>query len=927
METIILEKALRLTPQPVGSSATMENTSNPSRMLRFGVFEADRELGELRRRGVQVRLQQQPFRILLILLDHAGELVSRDQLRHELWSADTYVDFDHNLNKAMNRLRYVLGDTADNPRFIETLPRRGYRFIASVTSTPESSHLPETVQAEPPTPGTREIEPVNQQGLRAPLRSLRWAAIGLVLIVAIGAGIVGYHHLYSSRSGSLSSVTPRRSIAVLGFKNLSGSAGEAWLSTALPDWLTTDLSAGGQLRTISSEAVSRMETELALAPADSLGKESLGKVGKDLGTDYVVVGAYAVIGDGAEGQVRLDLRLQDTRTGETITAVSETGTESHLFNLVSVAGGSLRAKLGIAGVTAQEASQVAVALPENHDAARLYSEGVEKLQIFDAPAARNLLEQSIAIEPGYPLAHAALATALEQLGYDRKAEDEAKIAVQLSTNLPRSERLLVEGRYDEMSRNRDGAINMYRALVEFFPDSLDYGLALAHAQTSAGKATEALATIESLRKLPAPLSEDPRLDLAEDWAAEALGDFRHDLNAAMKAGEKARAINASLLLAQALADEGWAYENLGQVSEALAAEEESRSLFAAVGYRRGVGLATNEIGITLMNKGDAAGAKAKYEESLAIRRTLGNKMGIAANLDNLGDALLALGRLNEARTKLEESMAVYHELGHEDGVARVKGDLGTLLLSMGDHRLAKKNFEESLEVSSHLGDKSSAALDMAGIGSVLRAEGDTEGAKKFQSQALSVFEETGERTGAAQAKLSLAQLHMDEGNAEPAVNEARQAASEFKRENGAENEAIANAILARALLAEQNPTDAASAIQRANAALTNCDCYGARLLVQINSARVRAASEIASDKKQAVSMIEHALQQTKQMRFLNYEFEARLALAEIEMRSDNVAAAELHLKGLEKDASTQGFGLFARQAETVLRQPKAVVRN
>jgi DNA-binding winged helix-turn-helix (wHTH) protein/tetratricopeptide (TPR) repeat protein/TolB-like protein len=916
----------------------MEKTSNPSRMLRFGVFEADRQLGELRRQGLQVRLQQQPFRILLILLDNAGELVSRERLRQELWPADTYVDFDHNLNKAMNRLRYVLGDTADNPRFIETLPRRGYRFIAPViapVSTPAVDALPATADAEIPTAAPSEPHAadndatavVTRQALRVPLLALLWSAIGLVLIVAIGVGIVGYRHLYPFRSGSLSSVTPRRSVAVLGFKNLSGNPSETWLSTALPDWLTTDLSAGGQLRTISAEAVSRMETELALSHVDSLGKESLSKVGKNLSTDYVVVGAYAVIGEGSAGQVRLDLRLQDTRTGETIAAVSETGTESHLFNLVSVAGGSLRAKLGIAGVTAQEASQVAVALPENHDAARLYSEGLERMRIFDAPAARDLLEKSIAIEPGYPLSHAAVASAWEQLGDDRKAEEEAKTAVQLSANLPRSDRLLVEGRYDDMSRNRDGAINVYRALFEFFPDSLDYGLALAHAQTSAGKGTEALATIELLRKLPVPLSDDPRLDLAEDWAAEELGDFRHCLNSAMKASQKARAIDASLLLAQALADEGWAYDNLGQSDDAIAAAQESRRLFAAVGYRRGVGLATNEIGITLMNKGDAAGAKAKYEESLAIRRALGNKMGIAANLDNLGDALLALGRLNESRSKYEESMAVYRELGHEDGVARVKGDLGVLLLAMGDHQLAKQNFQEALEVCSHLGDRSNAALDMAGMGSALRAEGDIEGAKKFDSQALATFEETGKRSGAALTELSLAQLLIDEGSATPAVNEARQAASEFKREKGAENEAVANAILARALLAERNVNDARSAIAEANAALSRCDCYGARLLVDITSAQVSAASDTALEYKRAAGMIERVLPQIKQMGFMNYEYEARLSLAEIELRRGNLPLAQAQLKTLEKQASAHGFGLFARQAAAILRQANGTAQK
>jgi DNA-binding winged helix-turn-helix (wHTH) protein len=98
----------------------------------FGVFEIDRRSGELRKGGVRVRLAAQPFEVLLALLDRAGQVVTRDELQRRIWPADTFVDFDRGLNKAVNRLRDALGDTADSPRFIETIPKRGYRFIAPV---------------------------------------------------------------------------------------------------------------------------------------------------------------------------------------------------------------------------------------------------------------------------------------------------------------------------------------------------------------------------------------------------------------------------------------------------------------------------------------------------------------------------------------------------------------------------------------------------------------------------------------------------------------------------------------------------------------------------------------------------------------------------------------------------------------------------
>src|SRR5437879_1509793 len=103
-----------------------------ARRTRFGLFEVDANTGELRREGVKVRLQEQPLQILQILLEHPGEVVTREELRKRVWPSDTFVDFDHGINNAIKRLRESLGDTAETLRFIETLPRRGYRFIASL---------------------------------------------------------------------------------------------------------------------------------------------------------------------------------------------------------------------------------------------------------------------------------------------------------------------------------------------------------------------------------------------------------------------------------------------------------------------------------------------------------------------------------------------------------------------------------------------------------------------------------------------------------------------------------------------------------------------------------------------------------------------------------------------------------------------------
>src|ERR1700675_1319490 len=127
----------------------MEAT-NRTGTMRFGAFEVDLRSGELRKHGIRLKLQDQPFQVLALLLEHPGDLVTREEFRQKLWPADTFVDFDTGLNSAIKKLRDVLGDSAEEPRYVETLPRRGYRFIAPVVAQPQGT--PQTqVPAEPGT--------------------------------------------------------------------------------------------------------------------------------------------------------------------------------------------------------------------------------------------------------------------------------------------------------------------------------------------------------------------------------------------------------------------------------------------------------------------------------------------------------------------------------------------------------------------------------------------------------------------------------------------------------------------------------------------------------------------------------------------------------------------------------------------------------
>jgi len=164
------------------------STSPPAadrRFIRFGLFEADLLARELRKNGVRIRLQEQPFQVLALLLDHPGDIVTREQLRETLWPADTFVDFDHSLNTAINKIREALGDSASNPRFVETLARRGYRFIAPVQKNGGEAESPPLVANKPARVPESDAEPLLHPELEVPIphRGLTRALFILIQIM------------------------------------------------------------------------------------------------------------------------------------------------------------------------------------------------------------------------------------------------------------------------------------------------------------------------------------------------------------------------------------------------------------------------------------------------------------------------------------------------------------------------------------------------------------------------------------------------------------------------------------------------------------------------------------------------------------------------------------------------------------------------
>ena len=602
---------------------------------------------------------------------------------------------------------------------------------------------------------------------------VEFVAATLMMLVIIGGTLVarweGRRAAERARSEWRGTqVHARRSVAVLGFKNLSGRSDVAWLSTALSQMLTTELGAGEKLRTIPGENVAQMKINFALPDAETLAPETLARVRKNLATDLVLLGSYLDMGKESGGQIRLDLRLQDAAMGETIAEVAENGTEAALFNLVTRAGTHLREKLGLEQVSASEAVTVSAALPSNLRAARLYSEGLDKLRVFDALAARALLEKAVADDPNHALAHSALAEAWSALGYDTKSVDEAKRAMDFSTNLSREQRLWVEGRYRQAAKEWDKAIGIYQTLFNFFPDNLEYGLRLAATQTSAGKGKDALATSEMLHKLPSPLGDDPRIDLAEADAAGSLSDFKRQASGAIQAAQKGAAEGARLLVARARVAEGLALRALGDGKGANTASYEARQLFAAAGDRNGEARVLHNIGAVFFDQSDLAKAKKAFEQSMLIRHQLGNKAGEASELNNIAVVLAHQKDVDGAKQAYQQSLAISRDIGDRRTIGIVLNNIALLERDQGNFTEAKKTFQEALAIDREVGNQSEIARVLSNIALVLTAEGNLSSARSMLEECLEISRHIGEKNEIGTALANLADVRLKIGELEPA---------------------------------------------------------------------------------------------------------------------------------------------------------------
>jgi TolB-like protein/DNA-binding winged helix-turn-helix (wHTH) protein/Flp pilus assembly protein TadD len=515
----------------------MEQLASTARLIRFGVFELDLRTGELRKSGLKLRLHGQPVEILKLLLERPGELVTREELEKRLWVGDTVVEFEHSINAAVNRLREALGDSADNPRFIETLARRGYRFIYPVAASSPATDVgapAETVQGAGAgeTPHRGVSTSVADVGARhgVPLQK-RWAvaaiASGLAIVAALFAlNVAGLRDRVVTAVGARHGVPLRKieSIAVLPLENLSGDPDQEYFADGMTEALITDLGKISALRVISRTSVMRYKGT----------KKSIPEIARELNVNAVMEGSVMRSGD----RVRI--------TAQLIQAIPEKHLWSESFErdlrdvlalqgeVAQAIAHEVKAKL-----TPQEQARLTRTRPINPQAYREYLEGRVhswRHSTEGSELAIQHFQRAVEIDPKFVLGYVGLARTLitpwgpprvkERIRHAREA---ALKALELDPTSGEAHAALAQIRC-VVDWDWKGAEAEFQLAIELSPGFADAHHDYSHFLVGMGRFEESLR--ESKRALALdPLSVRMRMHLGGHhlWAGQpdlAIAQFR-----------------------------------------------------------------------------------------------------------------------------------------------------------------------------------------------------------------------------------------------------------------------------------------------------------------------------------------------------------------------------------------------------------------
>ena len=595
-------------------------------------------------------------------------------------------------------------------------------------------------------------------------------------------------------------VLPGTSMAIVDFSNLSQSTDNAWLSTALTEMLSTELAMGDKVHVLPDELVRSARAGIAAPLAGGYAMKSLATLRKRLGADFILSGSYLVSGGAGDSNVRLDLALQDTRSGIARATFAQSGSLADLATLVEKAGANLREKSGFAPALADGEQKTGGMLPPNTEVARRMALAVDALRKYDPARAKDELLQALVLAPGYAPAYAYLAQAWKALGYDEKALASAQQAAANSARLAPVPRLQIARQVAIAKVQWKDAIEADRQLLALDPQNPELHLALIDDLLAANQPDAADSALARLREIPG--ADDPRIELKAAMIGQIRGDPKAQALHAQRALQSAQQRDAPALAAQARRSLAIALDQLGEHDKAEALLRESITEFQRAGNPKGEAGARTSLAIVLAGKNQPQPAREEYERALTVFQRIGDQNGLVAIYGNMAIQLWDRGDRDAAEVAAKRVLDIRRETGNLAGQAWALLVLAQIQLDESAADATMETYRQALALDERAGERAHHLSALAKYSEALQLRGDLAAAREICKQAQVEAARSTNPAMATQMELRCAAIALDRGEM-PAFTSGTERALKLARENGdPETPANAGLLLARVDMAK-----------------------------------------------------------------------------------------------------------------------------
>ncbi len=624
--------------------------------------------------------------------------------------------------------------------------------------------------------GTSFTRTVAARPVPAPAKSfpMKWVAIGAVaLVLAVGA-IAGWRYKSHGSSGDSSAVQgPVTSLAIVPFYNATGDSSLNWMGASIAEALTSDIGHSSHLHTVSSDRLQQVLHDLGVSSQSPLDLSTVKRIAEFTHADTIVSGKYERFGQ----QTRINVTVHDLKNDQEVSVRTDVANENELLSSLEKLAGDLRGKLAtnpeiLKDLQAHSQHATTKSIP----ALRAYDEGLQLSRAGQYNQAVTKFEDATTQDPSFAMAFSKLAQTYAAMGYDDKAEQASRRAVELSDNLPIQDRFLIQANHASLTHDTAKAIAAYQELVKVNPDDTDAEFALA-------KLYEDSANYDQAKKYLAKLlASDPnnvnalvasgRVDIRSGDPQAALDPLNKAMSLAIQFDNQEQ--KGSILHAL-----GVAYQHLNKPEDALRNFNQALEIKRKIGDQRGIAVTLGQLAQVQDGMGDSKAALASYEEAVKVERIIGDKTGLTTNLMSLGGFYLDHGKNDLSLQYTNEALQIARDTGNQDAQAGLLLNIGAAHFNKGEFQDALTYFQQAYDIRTKLNQDATQALHNLALTNVQLGQYDT--ATSQYLKALEAYRAAGDKNGIAAESADMGALFAAQGRYDAALKAQQEAVNIYQQ--------------------------------------------------------------------------------------------------------------------------------------------------